>query len=237
VHDAVYVEREPEPEALAESCHLPIDRIARSDALVRLALGAVARLRDACGSLGGAGVVVGTALGTVETNAIFAGRLRARGAMGVEPRRFPYTSPNAVAGECSIAFGLTGPSFSTGGGMHAALEAFAAAAVLIEAGDAERMVVVAVDDVGPIAAALSPPRVGLRSGAVAVLLTARGKTESGRRARARVGAVTLMRGQPVLVTLPAGHQALLPLAVGGAVADITGASPPDVFAHIALEAL
>jgi 3-oxoacyl-[acyl-carrier-protein] synthase II len=237
VHDAVYVEREPKPEALAESCHLQLERIARSDGLVRLALGAVARLREACGSLGGAGVVVGTALGTVETNAIFAGRLRARGAARVEPRRFPYTSPNAVAGECSIAFGLTGPSFSTGGGMHAALEAFAAAAVLIEAGDAERMVVVAVDEVGPVAGALAPPGVGLRSGAVAVLLTALETTESGRRARARVGAVTLKRGQPVSVTLPAGHRALLPLAVGGAVADISGASPPDVFARIAFEAL
>lgn len=237
VHDAVYVEGEPEPEALAASCHLPLERIARSDGLVRLALAAVSRLRDRSGSLAGAGVVVGTALGTVETNAVFARRLRERGALGVEPRRFPYTSPNAVAGECSIAFGLTGPSFSTGGGMHTALEALAAAAVLIEANDAERMVVVAVDEVGAIAGALVPHDVGLRSGAIAVLLTSQSETEDGRPARARIGGLTLRRGGPVLATLPAGHRALLPLVRGEAVAELTGSSPPDVFARIGLDAL
>ncbi len=237
VHAAVHVDREPTPEALAATCNLQLDRVARSDGLVRLALGAIARLQVACGSLHGAGVVVGTALGTVETNAIFASRLRTRGAAGVEPRRFPYTSPNAVAGECSIAFGMTGPSFSTGGGMHAALEAFAAAAVLIEAGDVERMVVVAVDDGGAVSRALSPPSCDLRSGAVAVLLTARSETTHGHRARARVGGITLARGRALSGILPAGHRALLPLVDAGPLTEIVGASPPDVFARIVFEAL
>jgi 3-oxoacyl-[acyl-carrier-protein] synthase II len=237
VHAAVHIESEPTPEALAASCNLPIDRVARSDGLVRRALGAIARLQETCGSLQGAGVVVGTALGTVETNALFARRLRARGAAGVEPRRFPYTSPNAVAGECSIAFRMTGPSFSTGGGMHAALEAFAAAAVLIEAGDVERMVVVAVDEGGAVSRALSPPSSDLRAGAVAVLLTARSETTGGPRARARVGRILLTRGPAASGTLPAGHRALLPLVHAGLVPEITGASPPDVFARIVLEAL
>lgn len=240
VHAAVHIDREPSQEALAVSCNLPLDRIARSDGLVRLALGAIARLQDLSGSLRGAGVVVGTALGTVETNALFARRLRERGAAGVEPRRFPYTSPNAVAGECSIAFGMTGPSFSTGGGMHAGLEAFAAAAVLIEAGDAERVVVVAVDEGGAVSRALSPPSCNLGSGAVTVLLSAERETPGRGRARARVGAITLRRGPAVggvVASLPAGHRALLPLANGGPFTEIVAASAPDVFARIVLEVL
>jgi 3-oxoacyl-[acyl-carrier-protein] synthase II len=237
VHTAVHLETEPTPEALAASCSLQLDRVARSDGLVRLALGAIARLQEACGSLRGAGVVVGTALGTVQTNAIFASRLRERGAAGVEPRRFPYTSPNAVAGECSIAFGMTGPSFSTGGGMHAALEALAAAAVLIEAGDVDRMVVVGVDEGGAVSRALSPPSSDLRSGAIAVLLSARSQTTDGHRARARVAGITLKRGQPVSESLPSGHRALLPLVDAGLVTEIVAGSPPDVFARIGLAAV
>ena len=131
-------------------------------------------------------------MATLETNALFAARIRERGARAAEPRRFPYTSPNAVAGECSIAFGLTGPSFSVGGGMHAALEALASAAVLVESGDAERIVVVAVDDVGPATRALE--RLGepsLQAGAVAVWLA------PGRRARERESEpFELRRGEP-----------------------------------------
>ncbi len=239
VHAAVHLESAPDPETLALQCRLPLDRVARSDGLVHLALGALARLEQEHGALNGAGVIVGTALGTVETNASFAARLRERGAAGVEPRRFPYTSPNAVAGECSIAFGLTGPSFAVGGGMHAALEAFAAAALLIEAGDADRMVVVAVDEGGAIFRALAPPAIEMRSGAVAVLLTAGGATASGRPARARVGAITLRRGalaggEP---DGPGGHLALLPLVGQGIPTEIVASSPPDVSARILLEPL
>jgi 3-oxoacyl-(acyl-carrier-protein) synthase len=237
VHDGIHVERELAPEELASSCRLPLDRIHRGDGLVRLALAAVAGLRALHGSLQGAGVVVGTALATVETNALFAARLLQRGPGGVEPRRFPYTSPNAVAGECSIAFGMTGPSFSTGGGMHAGLEALAAAAVLIEAGDADAMVVVAVDEGGAVLRALAPPSVDLRPGAVAVLLTARGTTQGGRRARARIGAITLRRGSPPLGTAPAGHRALLPLSAAAFVPEVVAFSPPDAFARIQFDAV
>ncbi len=78
----------------------PVDRLVfvRADALVQLALAAVFRLEAACGPLAGAGVIVGSALATLETNALFAARIRERGTLAAEPRRFPYTSPNAVAG-------------------------------------------------------------------------------------------------------------------------------------------
>lgn len=215
---------------LASRAHTSADRLARADGLTRLALDAVARLEAACGSLTGAGIVVGSALATVETNALFAARIRERGARAAEPRRFPYTSPNAVAGECSIAFGLTGPSFSVGGGMHAALEAFAAGALLVEGGDAARVVVVAVDEAGPATRALSGD--ALQSGAVAVLLSA---DASG--ARARVGALELRRGAPAVGPVAAGHRALLPLLADALPGVLACASPPDGLARIALESL
>ncbi len=188
VHQAVRVDREPPIEHLAAISRTPLDRLLRADALVRLALAAVAGLEATSGPLAGAGVVVGTALATLETNALFAARIRERGARAAEARRFPYTSPNAVAGQCSIAFELTGPSFSVGGGMHAALEALACAAVLVESGDADRIVVVAVDDIGPTSLAMGHG--SLKAGAVAVLVSA--KPTAG--ARARIGAIELRRG-------------------------------------------
>jgi 3-oxoacyl-[acyl-carrier-protein] synthase-1/3-oxoacyl-[acyl-carrier-protein] synthase II len=226
LHAAVHVDREASLEELALVTGLSVDRLARGDGLVRLALAVVARLEATCGPLAGAGVIVGTALATLETNALFAARIRERGAAAAEPRRFPYTSPNAVAGECSIAFGLTGPSFSVGGGMHAALEAVATAAVLVEAGDAERVVVVAVDDVGPATRSLAVD--GLRSGAVAVLLST-----SGAGARARVGAISLRRGVRVVAEGPRGHLGILPLVAPGVPpTELVCASPPDVLARV-----
>ena len=125
--------------------------------------------RLAAGPLAGAGIVVGSALATVETNALYAARIRERGARAAAPRVFPYTSPNAVAGECSIAFGLTGPTFAVGGGGLAGLEALAAATLLVEGGDADRVVVVAVDEAGPTTRALAGDAVV--SGAVALVLS------------------------------------------------------------------
>ncbi len=231
VRHAVHVDREPPLEELAATLRTPMDRLVRADALVRLALAAVARLDAICGPLAGSGVVVGSALATVETNALFAARIRERGASAAEPRRFPYTSPNAVAGHCSIAFALSGPSFSVGGGMHAGIEALAAAAVLIEGGDADRIVVVAVDDVGPATRALTGD--ALRAGAVAVLLAA----HAGQGARARVGAIHLRRGAPASSTGVPGHRALLPLVAITLPHELVCASPPDAFARVALEAI
>ena len=50
-----------------------------------------------------------------------------------------------VAGECSLAFHLTGPNLAVGSGLHGGVEALAVAADLVRAGDADRVVAVAVD--------------------------------------------------------------------------------------------
>ena len=95
-------------------------------------------------------VIVGTELGSLEENETFDARRRERGAKAVDPRRFPATSPNLPAGLCSIAFGFRGPSFAVGGGPGAAPSAHAVATLLVRSGDADVVLVVLVDDAGPV---------------------------------------------------------------------------------------
>ena len=211
---AARVSAPPDLPVLADALGLPLDKIARADAHVTWALAALASLAARIGreTFAGAGIVVGTAAATLETNARFAARLRDRGARFVEPRRFPYTSPNAVAGECGVAFGLTGPAFSVGAGLHAAVEALSAAFTLVRAGDAERMLVVAVDDIADVAGAWSTALgTPLVPGAIALLVTRdRTPTSSARivSARSSLGPNATATAN---VTATAGHLALAPL--------------------------
>ncbi len=190
--------------ALADATSVPRDRLARLDPLCRLGLSAVAALAAGVGreTLRGAGIVAGHALATIDTNDTFDTRKRVRGPTAVEPRAFPATSPNAVAGECAIVYKLTGPSFATGAGLDGATEALAGAAELLSAGDAPRMVVVAADDAGPVARDLLQAA-GLADrpfarGAVALLLT----TDEG-------GAEVDLDARPDHDRGPIGHLALL----------------------------
>jgi 3-oxoacyl-[acyl-carrier-protein] synthase-1/3-oxoacyl-[acyl-carrier-protein] synthase II len=163
---------------LSAATGVPKDRLARLDALCRLGVSAVAALASIVGrdALRGAGIVAGHALATLDTNELFDARRRARGPTAVEPRAFPATSPNALAGECAILYQLTGPSFAASAGLDGATEGLLGAAELVAAADADRMVVVAADDAGPVArdllrfAGLSHRP--LERGAVALLLDA-----------------------------------------------------------------
>jgi 3-oxoacyl-[acyl-carrier-protein] synthase-1/3-oxoacyl-[acyl-carrier-protein] synthase II len=148
----------------------------RLDRLARLTLAAIDRLAAAIGAdvWEGGGLILGHTLATLEQNDLFDARRRERGPRSVEPRRFPATSPNAAAGECAIAFRLTGPTFAVGGSLHGGLEALAVARDLVAAGDAATMLVVAADLTGPVSVALleaagGPP---ITEGACAALLTA-----------------------------------------------------------------
>jgi 3-oxoacyl-[acyl-carrier-protein] synthase-1/3-oxoacyl-[acyl-carrier-protein] synthase II len=131
--------------------HLP-----RLDRLARLALTALYDLSVATerSAWEGAGIILGHSLATLEHNELFDVRRREKGPRAVEPRRFPATSPNAAAGECAIAFRLTGPSFAVGGSLHGGLEALAVARDLVASGDADAMLVVAADLAGPVSSDL-----------------------------------------------------------------------------------
>lgn len=203
-------------DAVAGRAGYAVDRVARGDGLVRLALGAVGALAEIVGreTLEGAGIVLGLGLATVETNAVFAARIASVGAAKGEPRRFPYTTPNAAAGECAVAFGLTGPAFAVGGGPHGGIEALAVASSLVATGAAERIVVVAADEAGPMSERLAP---GTTSGAVALLVEA--EAAAGRTV-AELEDWTLSwtaSGPDAPGALPpmSAHSALVPLAAAG----------------------
>jgi 3-oxoacyl-[acyl-carrier-protein] synthase II len=212
VSRAVNVAREPDPSELAQEVDYPMEKLARADGLTRMALAAVGRLAKE-GSLAGAGILVGGCFATLETNAAFQARIEHRGARLAEPRRFPYTSPNAAAGECSVVFGLTGPSFAVGVGPAGGLEALCIAAGLVRSGDADRMVVVAVDVVGTAVGAMCA-RLGIEgaSGAVGLVVSREGRGAAYRLVDARLE-LAPCDAFPARRDDPIGHQALLPLVL------------------------
>ena len=144
ISKASYVSAVPPLADLARITGIAAEKLARADDLVFLAMAAIGGLSDL--PLRDAGVVVGHAYATVDVNDRYFQRVLEKNyARAAEGRRFPYTSPNAVAGECSLAFHLTGPNLAVGSGLHGGVEALAVAADLVRAGDADRVVAVAVD--------------------------------------------------------------------------------------------
>ena len=240
VHRAVHVTTALDVTTLVERTRLPEPAVARADELVRLALTAGLALATAGHALAGGGLIVGHGLATLETNAAFHARIAARGAAFAEGRKFPYTSPNAVVGECAIAFGLTGPSFAVGSGLHGALEALAVARDLVLAGDTELCVVIGVDEVGPRSHAIFRA-LGVEpyaSGAVATLVS-----RSSVGAVARLGDAQLRRGVPAAERPHRGnagdrprlgHRALLPLAEKSPPPALSTICPTGAVAHIDL---
>jgi 3-oxoacyl-[acyl-carrier-protein] synthase II len=160
---------EADPIKIAEQSGYAADRLARADDLVRLSVAAVAKLDKNVVPVRnrGFGMIVGHGLATIETNARFLARLVTSGVSRAEPRRFAYTTPNAPAGECAVAYGLTGPSFAVGGGPHGGIEAIDVAADLVRGGHADAIVVAIVDEAGEASHAMAP---GTESGAVCVLV-------------------------------------------------------------------
>ncbi len=219
----------PSFDRLAALTGIARERLGRADELVCLALGALGEMARAGAPVRGAGIVVGHAYATIDVNDRYFQRVLERGdARAAEARRFPHTSPNAVAGECSLAFSLTGPNLAVGSGLHGGVEALAIAAALVRAGDAERIVVVAVDAPRRAARAVAEscgwplPH----DGAVAALVT-----------RDPVGAEILSiesatRGAPSEIPITPGHEALIPLTRGEKI--IASASPWGSFARITL---
>ena len=228
IHDVfvsrgAFVRSPPDLAALSSRTGVAQDKLARGDGLVRYAIAACAALEDACGSLRGAGIVVGHSLATLETNYLYNARIIEKGAKYGEPRRFPYTTPNAVAGECGVAFGLTGPGMAVSSGLHGGLEALTVGYALVRSGDAERMVIVAVDEIEDAARALARAAgygSDLVSGAVAVLVS----RDSQGYAKIESATSSLNANLSGEVALP-GHLALTPLLQGNFPEILTSSSP------------
>lgn len=199
------------PSALAARTGYDETKIARADRLVHLAMSAAAALEDAHGGRGtskGAGVVVGHGLATVDTNKTYLEHFLAKGAHRAEPRRFPYTTPNAVSGECAVAFGWTGPAFAVGCGEHGGLEAIAVASDLVRAGVADRVVVIAVDEAGDASRMFAPET---SAGAVALLVASTPLAARVEMATTRLDHEAAVGPVPLVVS---AHHALLPLVKG-----------------------
>ncbi|MFO0613402.1 MAG: beta-ketoacyl synthase N-terminal-like domain-containing protein [Polyangiaceae bacterium] len=174
----------PDAATVARVTGLDRDAILRADALSLLGLTAVAALVEGLGvdvaSLTDAALVVGHVLATVDINERFHARIRERGPAAAEPRVFPPTSPNLVAGQIAIHFRVRGPSAAVCRGLDGGVEALEIAWELVAAGHAPRAIVVAVDHLGLAATALAArafPTERLEAGATAALLD----TSSARR--------------------------------------------------------
>lgn len=149
----VEVDETDDLERIAQVSGVARDRLARMDGVCRLALLATGALAQEIGrdKLAGAGIVLGSVLCTIDVNAVYDDNLRKKGAAFAEGRRFAYTTPNAAAGECAMAFHLTGPNLAVSRGVDAKIEAREVARDLIASGDADRVVVLEVDAGGPAA--------------------------------------------------------------------------------------
>lgn len=122
------------------------ERLARTDRVCHLALLAAYR---ALGAPPAAprpiAVVYGSALASLVTNVRYYDKVQRRGLRMADPKRFPYTSPNAAAGEVAIAFGLVGPNVCLTSGFASGVQALVVAARLVARGRAPAALAVVAD--------------------------------------------------------------------------------------------
>lgn len=148
-------------------------RLARMDRLCAIALVAAdgallhAGVEVPLPALARVGVVLGTAFGCHATNEAYDAGARAG---APSPRLFAYTLPSSAVGEISIHAELVGPVSTMVGGLTAGLDALREARRHLDAGRAERMLVVAADVVTPTLARLMSVPLPLHDAACALFL-------------------------------------------------------------------
>lgn len=128
------------------SAFASVPRIARADRLTRMAAMVAGRALhgiDDPSAVETRSVIMASALASADTNESFEQR-RLRTGKPV-PRDFPYTAPNAAAGELAAALQARGPSLSLVGGMEAGLAAIERACRWLRSGACDRVVVVAAE--------------------------------------------------------------------------------------------
>ncbi|PZG24186.1 beta-ketoacyl synthase [Micromonospora craterilacus] len=129
-------------------------------------------------------VVVAGNLGNVATVADLARTIRADGGRAVSPLAAPNASSNVVASTIALWFGFGGPNLMICSGATAGLDAVRAAALLLRAGRAARVVVVGTEPADEVATGLHQagrPST-LRAGAACLVLTTDARTADARTA-------------------------------------------------------
>ena len=166
------------------------------------------------------GLVLGTALGCLESDYGFYARELAPDEFDPSPRLFAYTLPNIVLGETAIRHGLQGENLVLSAGRASGLTALVEASERIRSGAWDRALVVVADAVGPAADRLTPD--GTTGVAMGWLLEhpqaaeARGATILGRLSGRRWSVSTGDLGSPARVA-PAETR-VEPLGAAGLVA-------------------
>jgi len=142
-----------------------------------------------------------------------------------EPRAFPYTAPNAAAGEFSIALRARGPTLALVGGHEVGLAALERAYRWIERGAARRVVVIATECPPERPRLVSPPGVDPVECAAALVLE---RTDPGANDALQIRYVTSVVGHrgkdPLLSVGPIGALWLAPRATVVTVASAAGAA-------------
>ncbi len=133
-----------------------VRRPRRLDGICQAGVAVVARMLPAAGldpaELGEHALVVGTALGCLESDAAYYRQVVDRGLSETNPRLFAYTLPNVVIGEVAIASGLTGENLLFCAGRASGLTALGEAAALLVDADLDTALVLVLDVVGPATA-------------------------------------------------------------------------------------
>ncbi len=130
-------------------------RSGRLDRLCRLFLAATylavddARLQIDAAAAERVGLVFGTGLGCLLTNAEYNEKLLRGGPAAASPRLFAYTVSSAAAGEVSIALGITGQNVTLHQGMAAGLGAIGYGYDMIRSGKADVVIAAGADALGP----------------------------------------------------------------------------------------
>jgi 3-oxoacyl-[acyl-carrier-protein] synthase II len=140
------------PEGL-DKRYVPAGLRRRMNRLSLLSCAAVGQVLDQAGLCAGergeTGLILATAFGGTSQCARFFGGLLTEGDRLVNPALFPETVPSAPSGQAGLCFGLGGPSTTVCQQSLSSEYALLIARQMLGSGLAERLVVLAVEEMGP----------------------------------------------------------------------------------------
>lgn len=148
----------PVREALVAEARGLVARAERLDELCLSGLVATKRVLDVAGleaatvAARSHALIVGTAVGCLETDVLYYGQIIDVGLERANPRLFAYTLANMVLGEVAIANGWMGDQLAISAGRTSGLAALAEGGALVASGELDLALVLVLDVVGPATA-------------------------------------------------------------------------------------
>ncbi|WP_031076421.1 beta-ketoacyl synthase N-terminal-like domain-containing protein [Streptomyces sp. NRRL WC-3742] len=136
---------------------------------------------------GSVGVVASSNFGNLDTVTRALDTIREETVNGTSPMDLPNASSNVIASSVAIRYGLRGPNLMVCNGPTSGLDAVHWAATMIEAGRAERMLVLGVEPDNEVVRKLTGGRPAVDGGAAIVVERADAVAERGGAVRAVLG--------------------------------------------------